>query len=216
MQVFKLQAGLLFVLFVPAGTWDYWQAGLFWVSTGLAQLAILGYFLRHDPALIRRRLTVGPGDEPRPQQRRILRITAVLTLALLVLPGLQRRAGTPLLAPWICAAGFAAVIAGFAIIFLTFRANTFAAGIVQVEPGQQVISRGPYARVRHPMYSGAAIGVIGTALALGSLAALVLTPLLIATLVARIIDEERTLRAALPGYGRYCASVRWRLLPGVW
>jgi protein-S-isoprenylcysteine O-methyltransferase Ste14 len=99
-----------------------------------------------------------------------------------------------------------------------FRANSFAAPVVklQAERAQRVISTGPYAHVRHPMYSGMILFFAGVPLLLGSWWGLAMTPLLLALLAVRILIEERTLREGLPGYAEYAARVRYRLLPGVW
>jgi protein-S-isoprenylcysteine O-methyltransferase Ste14 len=107
------------------------------------------------------------------------------------------------------------VLAAFALIFFVFRANSFAAATVTVENEQQVIDRGPYSVVRHPMYSGAAVLFVATPIALGSLWALVPAVLLCGTLAQRLLDEERYLTAHLPGYREYRQRVRARLIPGI-
>jgi len=87
---------------------------------------------------------------------------------------------------------------------------------IQNERGQHVISTGPYAIVRHPMYAGGALYMIGMPLLLGSGLGLLVLPLLLGALSVRIFIEQATLRKGLPGYGEYTRRVRYRLVPGVW
>jgi protein-S-isoprenylcysteine O-methyltransferase Ste14 len=99
-----------------------------------------------------------------------------------------------------------------------FIENTFAAAVVKVqsERGHHVISSGPYAFVRHPMYSAAVLFMVGTALLLGSWWGTAISPVFAILFAVRIRIEERTLTTGLPGYADYAARVRYRLLPGVW
>ena len=97
-----------------------------------------------------------------------------------------------------------------------FKANTFTAATVTVEPGQRVVTTGPYAIVRHPMYTASILWFIATPLALGAPWAFVPAVLLSITIAVRLADEERHLHASLRGYDAYCEIVRWRLIPGLW
>jgi protein-S-isoprenylcysteine O-methyltransferase Ste14 len=108
------------------------------------------------------------------------------------------------------------VFLGYLFIFLVFRENSYASRIIEVEAGQRVISSGPYALVRHPMYLGFIVMFLFTPLALGSYWALpvfLLTPVF---LVFRIRNEEEVLARDLPGYAEYRQKVRYRLIPLVW
>jgi protein-S-isoprenylcysteine O-methyltransferase Ste14 len=108
------------------------------------------------------------------------------------------------------------IIAAFGFFLMVLRENTFAASTITVEAGQRVISTGPYAHVRHPMYAGAALLIFAMPIALGSLWGLLAAAVAIPVLIARILDEERTLSAELPGYDDYRRAVPWRLIPLVW
>ncbi len=112
--------------------------------------------------------------------------------------------------------GDALVALGFAVVFLVFRANTFASSTIEVAQEQRVIDTGPYAVVRHPMYAGGLVLVAGIPLALGAAVGLVTLPVFVAVLAWRLVDEERVLVAQLPGYAAYRARVRYRLAPGIW
>jgi protein-S-isoprenylcysteine O-methyltransferase Ste14 len=136
--------------------------------------------------------------------------------ALLIVPGLDHRfcwshvpAAIVVLANLLISAA-----SGFFLVVL--RENTFAASTITVEVGQRVISTGPYAHVRHPMYAGAALLLFAMPIALGSFRGVLPAALAIPVLIARILDEERTLSAELPGYDDYCRAVPCRLVPLVW
>ena len=204
------------LLFLPAWTLHFWQAWLFWMVFTAAQLTITLYFLRTDPHLIENRLKAGPRAESRPAQKLILFFAVILSLALVILPGLDHRFGWSVVPVPLVLLGDLGVVAGMSITFFVFRANTHAAATVKVEENQQVISTGLYGIVRHPMYFGALVLFIATPLALGSFWTLLFVPLLFAVLVLRLLDEERFLRANLPGYTAYCQKVRFHLIPFLW
>jgi protein-S-isoprenylcysteine O-methyltransferase Ste14 len=108
------------------------------------------------------------------------------------------------------------LLVGLVIVLFVFRANSYTAATVRVEAGQQVADVGPYAWVRHPMYSGSILGYLATPVALGSVWGLIPATLVSAMIVVRLLDEERYLAKNLPGYEEYRQRVRWRLVPGVW
>ncbi|KVE28220.1 hypothetical protein WS67_09465 [Burkholderia singularis] len=108
------------------------------------------------------------------------------------------------------------VTAGFVLCFYTLRENSFASSVIEVSQEQTVVSTGPYGRVRHPLYSAALVILFGSPIALQSRWAAVLTVLLAAVIVVRLIDEERYLNTHLEGCRAYCDTVRWRLVPGLW
>jgi len=211
---FQILIALL--LFLPAWTLRFWQAWLFWIVFTAAQLTITLYFLRTDPHLIENRLKAGPRAESRPAQKVILSLAVIFSFALIILPGFDHRFGWSTVPVAIVLLGDLGVIAGMAVTFLVFHANTHAAATVRVERDQQVISTGLYGIVRHPMYFGALVVFIATPLALGSFWALLFVPPLFAVLALRLLDEERFLRANLPGYTAYCQKVRFHLIPFLW
>jgi protein-S-isoprenylcysteine O-methyltransferase Ste14 len=211
-------AGMALLLFAPAGTW-HWPGA--WIFLGISAASGIGmglWLARSDPDLLEQRM--GPPLQ-RGQQAADKLLIVVLMLgvcAWFAVMGFDvghRHSEMPSAA---AIAGAGAVIACMYVAFLTFRANTFAAPVVRVqhERGQRVIDTGPYAVVRHPMYAGALLYFIGVPLLLGSWLGLLAAPLLAALLAARIVLEERTLRAELPGYAGYTARVPRRLLPGLW
>jgi protein-S-isoprenylcysteine O-methyltransferase Ste14 len=148
-------------------------------------------------------------------QRIIWLFTSIGFIALLIVPALDHRFGWSNVPRYAVIVGNVLVAAGNYIVFLVFKENTFAAATIQIESGQRVIATGPYGIVRHPMYGGALIMLLGTPLALGSYWGLLAFAATMPFLIWRLFDEERYLAGNLPGYAGYQQRVRWRLIPGV-
>lgn len=203
--------GLL--VMVPAAGAD-WRGWLFWIVFSLCSLTVTIYFLQHDPALVERRLRARTEKEASQQIIRL--ILSVAMIPLFVLPGLGHRLGWGQLPASIAVLANAVVVLGFAVIFLTFKANSHAAAIIDVAPDQRVVSTGPYALVRHPMYLGATLLLLATPFALGSVWAIIFAVIAVCALVWRLLEEERYLSQHLPGYDDYRHVTRYRLVPFVW
>jgi protein-S-isoprenylcysteine O-methyltransferase Ste14 len=212
----RFQIALALMIFLPAWSLHYWQGWLYWLLFGAACVLITLYFLRHDRALIERRMQAGPGAETEPKQKLILKFASVALIAMYIVSPLDHRFGWSYVPDWLVLVGDALVALSFYGFFLTFRQNAFAAATVRVESDQPVISTGLYAIVRHPMYTAALALFLGTPLALGSWWGLVPAALLLAALVWRLLDEESYLARNLPGYTDYQRQVRTRLVPGIW
>jgi protein-S-isoprenylcysteine O-methyltransferase Ste14 len=211
---FLLALGTL--LFVSAWSFRDWQAWAFLAVFAAGVTLITVYFLKRDPALIERRMKAGAGAETEKRQKIIQTFASLFFFALIAFPGIDRRFGGAHVSPSLVLAGDGLVALGLLIIFFVFKTNSYTSGIIAVEKDQTVISTGPYRVVRHPMYSGALILMAGTPIALGSLWGLLLCIPLAATLVWRLIDEERYLCRHLPGYESYRAKARYRLIPGIY
>jgi protein-S-isoprenylcysteine O-methyltransferase Ste14 len=213
-------AGFLVLLagltFISAGTIHFWQGWLFWLLFSVSVIAITVYLLWHDPALVERRMRAGPRAESRPTQKIVQAINFLMFMGIVILPGLDHRFGwSRVPAPLVVIANLLMLMA-FAFILLVVRENTFAASTITVEHGQRVISTGPYAYVRHPMYAGALPLIFAIPMALGSWWGLFVAAISPPLLIARILDEERALSAELAGYDNYRRAVRYRLIPLVW
>jgi protein-S-isoprenylcysteine O-methyltransferase Ste14 len=204
------------MLFAPAGTFRFWQAWLFGAIFVAATTWLGLYFLKHDPALIERRMKVGPAAEQEPAQKIIMAITLGGFLAIMLLPGFDRRWHWSSVPAWLVLLADAGVIASFVVFFVVMKQNSYAAATIRVEADQPVISTGLYGVVRHPMYAGALLLLVCIPLALGSYWTLLILVPLLPVLAWRLLDEERFLLANLPGYTDYCRKVRYRLVPGVW
>jgi protein-S-isoprenylcysteine O-methyltransferase Ste14 len=206
--------GLL--LFVPAGTVHYWQGWVYLsVFMGASVLTTL-YLLRKDRALLERRMRGGPMAEKRPAQKLIMLCTSIGFIALLIVPALDYRFGWSAVPLGGVVAGDVLVAIGFYLISLVYRENTFTSATIEVTENQKVISTGPYAIVRHPMYASGSLYLVGTPLALGSYWGLAPIAAMMPFLIWRLLDEERFLARNLPGYAEYQKRVRHRLVPFVW
>jgi protein-S-isoprenylcysteine O-methyltransferase Ste14 len=202
------------ILFASNGSLHYWQGWMFLAVNLVLNAAIVGYLAKYDPILLQRRLE---RRERRQVQKWFQALGMVSWLGSLALSGVDHRFGwSGRLPGWVSVMGEIVLIAGYALIFAVLRANRFAAATIGVEAEQKVITMGPYTVVRHPMYSGITLMVLGVPPALGSWLGWAFSVGMIAMLVIRLQDEERLLRSELPGYAEYFARVKWRLAPGVY
>lgn len=215
----SMSFGVLFFgasLFIPAGTFHYWQA---WVFMAVFMLATLGptiYLAINDPAALQRRMRAGPTAEKRPAQRIIITATIASVIVMLVISALDHRYGWSTVPLAVVVIGNVLVFAGLTLAQVVIMQNSFAGASITVEQDQPLVSTGLYGLVRHPMYSGTLVMMAGTPLALDSYWGLLTAVLAVPILAARILDEEKALRHELTGYVDYTHTVRYRLLPGVW
>ena len=207
---------LILCLLLPAWSLRYWEAWVYVLVFGGCCIGITLYLQRHDLALLQRRLAAGPAAEREPRQQRIQLLASIAFIALFVLSALDHRFQWTTVPITAVILGEVLVMAGFLVISVTFRENTYAGGNITTTEGQRVVSTGPYAVVRHPMYAGALVMLLGTPLALGSLWAFVAFLALALVIVWRLLDEERVLARDLAGYNEYRGRVRYRLVPFVW
>ncbi len=210
-----LAIAMAILLFAFAGTVRFWQA---WVYLGVffgASFLMTVYLLEKDPALLARRLSAGPAAENEKTQKIIMSFASVGFIATLIVPALDNRFSWSTVPLYATIAAHALVALSFFLIFLVYRENTFASATIEIAEGQRVISAGPYALVRHPMYAGGLLLFISTPLGLGSYWGLVAFLAVFPAIIFRLLDEEKFLCRHLPGYAEYCANVPWRLLPGI-
>jgi protein-S-isoprenylcysteine O-methyltransferase Ste14 len=200
-------------LFVPAGSFRYWQGWVFMAILFLPMPVTSVYFMKRDPQLIERRLRT---EEKISEQKSIIRWAQLVVFASLLLPGLDYRFGWSRVPLWLAILSQLFVFAGYLITLWVMKENSFASRTVQVEEGQRVISTGPYRLVRHPMYFGAVLMLLFMSPALGSWWALPGFLLAIPLIVLRLLNEEKMLCRDLPGYSDYCLRTRSRLLPLLW
>lgn len=200
-------------LFLPAGTWNYWQAWSYMAVVFGVLFIVFAYLARWAPELLERRVKL---QEKRDTQKKIVVIAMLVLLLAFCLPGLDRRFGWSQVPVWLVVAAQGAVLSGYLMIFRVMHVNHFASRVIEVADDQNLIDTDLYAWVRHPMYSGAIVFYVMTPLALGSFWAVIPALGMIPILAARIRDEERMLERDLPGYSAYKQKVRYRLLPGIW
>jgi protein-S-isoprenylcysteine O-methyltransferase Ste14 len=212
----QLFIGLAVLLFLPAWTLNYWQAWIFLAVYSLSVLAVTLYLMKKDPALLERRINAKPGSEKRRRQKILNFLISKALILVVVVPVIDHRCAWSAVPLCGVAAGDVLVALGFLIVFFAFRENTFASAIIEIGTGQKVISSGPYALVRHPMYFGWLVTFAGVPLALGSWWGLFTIIPITLVIVWRLLDEETFLAGNLPGYSEYQNRVRYRLFPFVW
>ena len=212
----KFLSGLLLVgllLFLPAGTFAYWQAwlllGVLFVPMFFAGLIML----RRSPELLRKRLSA---REEQMEQKSVLLLSGLMFLAAFLLAGLDRRFHWSLLpraVSWTAAVIF---LLAYALYAEVLRENVYLSRTVEVQEGQTVIDTGLYGLVRHPMYTSTVFLFLSMPLILGSLPAFAVMLLYIPIIVKRIRNEEAVLAEGLPGYADYMRRVKYRLVPHLW
>jgi len=197
------------------------SAGSFAILSFWLYLAILGVVFIISLAMLDRGLLeerMRPGGRPIPLGLRLLNVVLIVHL---IIAGLDRGRmhWSDTVPPWLQAAGFLIIAAGYALVFWAMQVNRFSSSIVRIqsERGQYVVTSGPYAFIRHPAYAAGILIVLASGVALGSwLAAAFLIAVSLPFLLYRTITEDRVLQRQLPGYADYARRVRWRLIPGIW
>ena len=216
--VFTLVEFVMFgsMLFVPAGTFHYWQAWVFLVVVAIPAWIPSIYLLRRNPAALEARMRGGPAAEGRMAQKVVIGVLYLSLAAMVVVSAFDHRFAWSAVPTAICLVGDVLVGAGLGVVALVIIQNSYAAATVQVQTGQQVVSTGLYGLVRHPMYTGNVIMMVGIPLALGSYWGLAFVVPGLIVLASRIRDEETLLQKELDGYREYTRRVRHRLVPGMW
>ncbi|MBR5344183.1 MAG: isoprenylcysteine carboxylmethyltransferase family protein [Oscillospiraceae bacterium] len=214
--IMKFACGLLMVgalIFLPAGTWDYWQGwlllGVLFVPMFIAGLVMLA----KSPDLLRKRLNL---KEEQSEQKAVIALSGVMFLAAFLVAGLSRRFGWYLLPAWVSWTAAAVFLIAYALYAEVLRENAYLSRTVEVQEDQKVIDTGLYGVVRHPMYAVTILLFLAMPLVLGSPISFVILLFYPALIVRRIRNEEQVLEEGLPGYAEYKKKVRYRLLPGIW
>jgi protein-S-isoprenylcysteine O-methyltransferase Ste14 len=203
------------MLFLPAGTFHYWQAWVFLAVFALSTWIPSVYLMRTNPAALERRMR-GPLAETRTLQRIVVAVLFICFPAMFVVSALDHRFGWSPVPAAVSLVGDVLVGVGLGLAMLVVIQNGYAAVNVTVEAGQQLVSSGLYGLVRHPMYTGNVILMVGIPLALGSYWGLLFVVPGVIGHALRIRDEEDLLTHELSGYRDYTQRVHYRLLPYVW
>ena len=201
------------ILFLPAGTFAYWEAWVYLAILFVSLLFVAIYLLKNDPELLARRMRM---REKEAAQQLIIKLSYIPFVLAFLLPGFDKRFGWSNVPAGVVVIGDLLVFVGLGMIFLALRENRYASRIIEVEQGQTVIRSGPYAMVRHPMYLGALPLYTFSPLALGSYWAMIPAIGILPFIVARVRNEERVLARDLNGYPEYMQKTLYRLIPGIW
>ncbi len=207
---------ILLIAFIPF-EFNWPELQLFGVLYFLYLVFIMAYFLKNDPRILENRTRF-----VLPKQgwdRLIMAAMAIFMAAFVWIAWIDRvERGFSIIPVWLEALGFIGIIKFMAINFLVMKENPYAAKVIEIqkERGQKVISTGPYAYVRHPMYLGMFIFFASLPIALGSYYALVPALGIVAVVLIRIPREEEVLAKGLAGYKAYMKKVKWRIVPRIW
>lgn len=212
-KVIPVLLGLGAAIFLPAWTLNYWQGWIYLAVLLLPMAAVFLYMAKTDPELVARRLNM---NETNSGQKTIIRLSSPLFLLAYILPGFDVRLGWSKVPAVVSIIAAGMVLVGYYIFFRVIKENRFASRVIEVAQGQKVIDTGPYALVRHPMYTGMLLLYVMTPLALGSYWAMIPAAAIIPLIAARSVKEEELLTKDLPGYEAYLKKVKYRMLPGVW
>lgn len=209
------------VFLLPAGTWRWWEA---WALSGIyvVYAVIMGiYLMRNDPALLAERLKASPVQADQAAWDKVLSVLMLIAgFGILLVPGFDviRCHWSERLPSWVEITAMAVHLPCFVVVGWVMRENTFLSRVVKIDKarGHQVITSGPYAIVRHPMYTAVIVMVFAMPLALGSRYGLIPAAVMAALIVVRTVLEDRELYAELAGYSEYAQATRYRLVPGLW
>lgn len=204
---------LIVMLFWPAGTFAYWEAWVYLFVLIIPMSFVLMYLLKNAPELLERRMRL---REKEPAQKLIITFAFFCFFLAFLLPGFDKRFEWSQVPAAVVIVADILILFSYGIVFIVFRENPYASRIIEVAPGQKVVSSGPYAMVRHPMYLGQSLMFIFSPLALGSYWAMIPALGIILLLVARMRDEERVMMRDLDGYAEYMQKTVYRLIPGIW
>jgi protein-S-isoprenylcysteine O-methyltransferase Ste14 len=199
--------------FLPAGTIEFWEA---WVYMGILftpMIFVLIYLLKKDPELLERRMKIKEKEEP---QKVFVKLSFLVFFIAFIIPGFDYRFGWSGVPFIVIIIADLFIFIGYLLFFLVLKENTYASRIIEVEKGQKVISTGPYAIIRHPMYVAVLTIYVLSPLALGSYWAVLAVLPLPLIIILRIKNEEKILIDKLPGYREYTQKVKYRLIPYIW
>jgi protein-S-isoprenylcysteine O-methyltransferase Ste14 len=208
-------AVLIFMLFffLPAGTWNYWQAWMYMGVLFIPMLFVMVYLINNDPDLLERRMRT---REERKEQRKIIQASYIVFILAYLIPGFDIRYGWSNMPAEISITAGVISFLAYLLVFRTMQVNSFLSRVIEIASGQKVIDTDVYGIVRHPMYVGMIVLYVASPIVLGSWWAVIPAMVIIPVIVARILDEEVALENDLPGYAEYKQKVKYRLIPFVW
>lgn len=212
----KFVLGILIIgilLFLPAGTFDYWQAWLL-----IAILFIPMFFagivmMLKSPELLQKRLNA---KEKESDQKQVIALSGGMFLAAFIVAGLNIRFGWFILPAWISYVAASIFLFAYILYAEVLRENMYLSRTVEVQENQQVIDTGLYGIVRHPMYMATLFLFLFMPLVLGCFFSFLILLLYIPIIQKRIKNEEKVLEQGLQGYPEYEKKVKYKIIPYIW
>jgi len=201
------------MLFLPAGTLEFWNAWLYAAALYIPMLFAWIYLTIKDPALLEKRFKT---KEKEKTQKAYVILSIVAFVLTFIIPGFDFRYHWSAVPLWLVILSTLLMLGGYIMFFVVMKQNSYASRVIEIQQGQRVIDTGLYSVVRHPMYTAAIIIYGFSPLILGSFYALIPMLFIPALLVMRILNEEKVLTRDLPGYPEYMKRVRFRMIPYVW
>ena len=202
-----------FLIFLPAGSFRFWQGwllmGILFVPMFAAGLVMLG----KNPELLRKRLNA---KEKEAEQRTVVKLSGLLFILAFVVAGLNWRFGWWILPNWAVWVAAGLFLGAYLLYAEVLRENTYLSRTIEVQESQKVIDTGLYGIVRHPMYMATTILFLTMPLVLASPLSFIIMSGYIPVIAKRIKNEEKVLEEGLEGYAEYKEKVKYRLLPMVW
>ena len=204
---------LLVLIFLPAGTFRYFNGWLFMAGLLIPMIFALTWLIAKDPELLEKRVNLKEKEE---EQKRYVKLSLLLFIIAYVIPGLDFRFGWSHVPLWLVIFSLVMMVSGYVMFMVVMMQNRYASRVIEIQQEQKVIDTGLYSVVRHPMYLAATVLYLFSALVLGSYYALIPMVVLPFLLAYRILNEEKVLINGLPGYDQYMKKVKYRLIPFVW
>ena len=212
----KLLSGIALIgllLFLPAGTWLYWQAWLL-ITLLFVPMTCMGIWLLISmPDLLAKRLN---NKEKEQTQKHVVALSGLMFIGGFVVCGLDHRFAWSNVPIWLTIIASVVFLVGYALYAEVLRENAYLSRTIEVQENQQLIDTGLYGIVRHPMYTATLLMFLSMPVVLGSAWALIIFAIYPILIIRRIYNEEQVLAAGLSGYTDYQQRVRWRLVPGLW
>jgi protein-S-isoprenylcysteine O-methyltransferase Ste14 len=204
---------IIALLFLPAGTWQYWQAWVFIALLFIPMLSIGIGLLIISPELLAKRLS---NKEKEQTQKHIVALSGLMFISGFILCGLDHRYAWSHIPLWVSISASVVFIIGYILYAEVLRENAYLSRTIEVQDNQLLIDTGLYAIVRHPMYTATLLMFLSMPIILGSWWSLIIFAVYPILIAARIQNEEKVLATGLKGYTYYQKRVRWRLIPWVW
>ena len=214
--IIKFAAGLILVgllLFLPAGTFAFWQAWLF-IGILFVPMLIAGFVMMfRSPELLRKRLNA---KEEQKEQKTVVALSGIMFLAAFVIAGLNFRFKWFVMPDWTVIIGTVVFLFAYAMYAEVLRENAYLSRTIEVQEDQKVIDTGLYGIVRHPMYSATLFLFISMGFVLASPISVAILLLYIPIIAKRMKNEEKILEEGLEGYTDYKKRVKYKVIPFVW